>query len=60
MNRDLADLLEAVLYEHPENGPAMDLLLKDIEASGLNEVPRYTPLVAAIKAAINANATSSK
>ena len=59
MNQDLADLLAAVFLEDPACALDVMGMVDEIEMLGLHEVPRYAPLVAAMKAAINANATSA-
>ncbi len=56
MNQDLADLLSAVFLEEPACAVDMMWIVDEIELLGLHEVPRYAPLVAAMKAASDAPA----
>jgi hypothetical protein len=58
MNQDLADLLAAVFLEEPACGMDMMGIVDEIELLGLHEVPRYAPLVAAMKAAIDTPAVN--
>jgi hypothetical protein len=55
MNQALADLLVTVLYKHAEQRERLRALVALIEAEELHEVPRFEPLVEAMRVAIRAS-----